>query len=135
MSNPLANNPETAQAELPRSAVLSVADQFLVSDDEGEDYTPSPIEPPNPFEDVVQYNLEYFDAHGEAITFEAGRDKEDDTRECLTRELRELDLYDHEVFGKMSSAESRQVDAEEHGGDCTIPDVIATLHTRGKIKG
>lgn len=121
------------RADEPGFAVLSVADQFMISDSEDENESPPPVEL-NPFENVVQYDHEFFDSQGNPIVFEAGHAEQDNTRERLARELRALDYYDHEIFGKMSTATSCESHAEEHGGDSTIPNIIAMMQTRGEFE-
>ncbi|KAL6299569.1 hypothetical protein BKA93DRAFT_698523, partial [Sparassis latifolia] len=117
---------------------LSVADQFIVLDgSDGEEDIPAPT--CNPFQNVVVYGDEVLDAAGHTVIFSAGEDTTHiGVRDTLAQELRELEYYDHDTFGKMSRSTANSglpLDSatQDDGGDSSIPDAIAALQLRGGL--
>ncbi|THH10950.1 hypothetical protein EW146_g8209 [Bondarzewia mesenterica] len=134
----LAAQGDIGQQDLPlvapkplRSAILSIAKQFQVSDD--EDVAPALSRgPPNPLDDVAIYDDCIIDAQGQQILFEAGDVRRDMARDDLAEKIEALNYYDHTIFGKMCGRRTNDDGAnDDGGGDSTIADIVATLESIG----
>ncbi|GBE88301.1 hypothetical protein SCP_1301160 [Sparassis crispa] len=112
---------------------LSIAAQFVVSGSD-EEMKPA-LAGHNPLDDLVVYDHEFFDTHGQQILFSAGQVIPDITRQDLGAGLKELEYYDHEIFGRVwTSEDNTHETVADDGGDSSVPEFIARLRDAG-VKG
>ena len=106
-------------------ALLSIADEFIVSDskDESMDVTPAH----GIFDDIVMYGDEYIVQDGHEIRFVAGNVALDTPRDQVMRSWEAMEYADVPQFGIASSAAEVRgwdLDEEETGGDTTLSNVM-----------
>jgi len=106
-------------------ALLSIADEFIVSDSEDKSMDVTPAH--GIFDDIVMYGDEYTAQDGHEIRFVAGNVALDTPRDQVMRSWEAMEYADVPQFSIASSAvEIRgwDLDEEDTGGDATLSNVM-----------
>jgi hypothetical protein len=96
--------------------------------DSDSDDDEQPRDPPSPLQDVMMDGDQFFDANRHEMFFSAGvpEDRRRERQELLDG-IRNLDYYDHVVFGKMGAKHS-----DSAGEDLTVADAVVAMVDMGK---
>lgn len=114
-------------------AILSIADEFLVSDSDGDEVpTPHHVDV---YEGITVHGNDMIRENSDEVIFEAGDIPAADantTRDHLVQQMEDINYCDNPWFGFAPSGDDISgLDLDESGGDATVPDVIAALEAMG----